>query len=291
MQGLADACGVSVNTIIHFHMLGEITRGACSQLGAWGPAVPLASSLLQMRALDWDMDGPFRNFPLIHVRHPSPGEGQAFLTIGYMGFIGAITGLSSAQMAIGEIGVSYPDATFGEESWVGVPFVFLMRDVMQWDATLEAGLARIHAATRTCNLILGLGDAKVPMFNGIEYGASVDNVFNDTDMMPYNQTWHPRIPGTVYYGMDWLCPSFSEAIANQIKLHYGNLTATVGMQQLSAMAQTGTNHVVWVDYAQHALYTSFAAPLAVQPPAAVAAFDRPYFAFNYTALFDEPAPQ
>lgn len=81
-----------------------------------------------------------------------------------MGYLGALTGVSSAQMGIGEIGVSYPDATFGEESWVGVPFIFLMRDVMQWDATLSAALQRVHDATRTCNLILGIGDAKVPMF-------------------------------------------------------------------------------------------------------------------------------
>ena len=27
--------------------------------------------------------------------------------------------------------------------------------------------------------------------------------------MPRNDTWHARIKGMVYYGMDWLCPNFS----------------------------------------------------------------------------------
>lgn len=32
------------------------------------------------------------------------------------------TGMSSVKMAISEIGVSFPDDTFGEESRYGVPF-------------------------------------------------------------------------------------------------------------------------------------------------------------------------
>lgn len=39
-----------------------------------------------------------------------------------IGWVGSITGMSSAQMAISEIGVSYPDDSFGEESRFGVPF-------------------------------------------------------------------------------------------------------------------------------------------------------------------------
>lgn len=91
--------------------------------------------------------------------------------------------------------------------------------------------------------------------------------------------------------MDWLCPSYSHAIALQLQEHYGNLTATIGMQQLSAIAQTGTNHVVWMDYARQMVYTAFAAPLDVVTPGNVNAYDRPFFAFNYTVLFNEPAPQ
>ena len=46
---------------------------------------------------------------------------------------------------------------------------------------------------------------QVPMMNGIQYSASVANFMNDTNQMPL-ESWHPRLPNIVYFGMDWLCP-------------------------------------------------------------------------------------
>jgi hypothetical protein len=36
-------------------------------------------------------------------------------------------------MAISEIGVAFPDETFGNMSRFGVPFTFLLRDILQFD--------------------------------------------------------------------------------------------------------------------------------------------------------------
>lgn len=69
--------------------------------------------------------------------------------------------MSSAQMAISEIGVSFPDDTFGEESRRGIPFTYILRDVLQYDASLAAAKKRMTDAHRTCDLILGVGDGKV----------------------------------------------------------------------------------------------------------------------------------
>ena len=38
-------------------MLGELTKGSCSMFGAWGNALPAGEGVLQLRALDWNMDG------------------------------------------------------------------------------------------------------------------------------------------------------------------------------------------------------------------------------------------
>lgn len=54
------------------------------------------------------------------------------------------------------------------------------------------------------DLILGVGDGKSNSFRGFEYSYSVLNVFNDVNMQPYNQTWHPRIPGLVYWFIKYL---------------------------------------------------------------------------------------
>lgn len=63
-------------------------------------------------------------------------------------------------MAISEIGVSFPDDTFGRESRIGNPFTFVLREILEFDQTLDQALTRIETAHRTCNLILGVGDGK-----------------------------------------------------------------------------------------------------------------------------------
>lgn len=142
-------------------------------------------------------------------------QGQSFANVGWTGWIGSITGMSSVQTAISEIGVTFPDSTFGKESRFGVPFTFLLRDVLQFDKGLDDAMTHMKDANRTCNLILGVGDGKIDTkdgaapFRGIQYSHSVANFFDDKDMMPRNDTWHPRMDQTVYYGMDWLCPNFS----------------------------------------------------------------------------------
>ena len=97
------------------------------------------------------------------VEPPTEGgeEGVSFANVGWTGWLGSITGMSSERVAISEIGVSFPDASFGNESRVGNPFTFLLRDIIQFDTSLTAGLDRITKAARTCDLILGVGDGKV----------------------------------------------------------------------------------------------------------------------------------
>ncbi|XP_065920263.1 protein dcd1B-like isoform X2 [Dysidea avara] len=175
-----------------------------------------AGGTLQLRALDWDIDGPFKNYPQVTIYHPNKGNGHTFANVGWTGWIGSITGMSSVQMAISEIGVSFPDDTFGHESRFGVPFTYLLRDILQFDNTLTDSMTRMTNAHRTCNLILGVGDGKMDSFRGVEYSASVANYFTPENLQP-TADWHPRIPGIVYWGMKVLDilvgnPKFSPSI-------------------------------------------------------------------------------
>jgi len=40
-------------------------------------------------------------------------------------------------------------------------FQFILRDILQFDYSLQGALDRIEKEKRTCDLILGVGDAKV----------------------------------------------------------------------------------------------------------------------------------
>lgn len=75
-------------------------------------------------------------------------------------------GISDAQLGISEIGVGYPDSTFGEESRIGVPFIvrfdtkfltnkkFILREILQYDYTLDDAINRMANSRRTCGMCL-----------------------------------------------------------------------------------------------------------------------------------------
>lgn len=50
-----SAAGVNYKMLRRVHMIGELTKGHCSMLGAWGSATP-GGSTVQLRAFDWDVN-------------------------------------------------------------------------------------------------------------------------------------------------------------------------------------------------------------------------------------------
>ena len=52
MRGIADGSGVDFKYLKRIHMIGELTKGACSMFGAWGKATSNGQTV-QLRALDW----------------------------------------------------------------------------------------------------------------------------------------------------------------------------------------------------------------------------------------------
>jgi len=211
--------------------------------GAWGSAT-VGEKSIQLRALDWETSNPFRQHPAVLVEHPTDG-GHAYASVGFIGWLGALSGMSEAQLAISEIGIAFPDSTFGNESRVGIPFTFLLRDILQFDATIDDSIRRIQNANRTCDLVLGVGDGKAPHGPGagsedartdgsdlpvvgpvtsIEYSYSVANFQNPKNNAPFNNTWHPYTPDIVKQFMDWNCPGFQETGTHQLQKFHGQIT-------------------------------------------------------------------
>lgn len=171
--------------IERIHLIGELTQGDCSMYVAYGKAT-VGGKTLGMRALDWDVDGPFRNYPSVNVYHPSSAGGHPFANMGFIGWVGALTGMSAAHLGIHEIGVSYPDTThFGNESFVGTPFVFLLRDILEFDTSYTDTVARITNANRTCDLILGVTDGVAGTGRAFAYSSSQLEVYDDTNLQPW----------------------------------------------------------------------------------------------------------
>ena len=81
-------------------MLPEATKGACSMIGASDTATE-TGNLLQLRALDWDVDGPFKDHANLIVYHNDDDpERVSWAHIAWTGFIGSVTGFNEQKMSI-----------------------------------------------------------------------------------------------------------------------------------------------------------------------------------------------
>ncbi|UJR29433.1 hypothetical protein I4U23_010645 [Adineta vaga] len=255
MRGIADAANVNYYSIRRLHMLGEITRGRCSLYGLWGNAT-LGGKTLQLRALDWDTKGGLQDYPVVTIYHPrSTKLGHAFANVAWAGYIGTLTGMSSTQMGISEIGIYFSDDTFGDESMSGLPFIFVERYILQYSQTLDDALSFIANVKRTCRLVLAVADGKLGTARMIQYAHSRVNFFDDENLQPLAE-WHPRLTNAVYLGMDWLCPSRQYKLYKQIFYQYGKVTPQSTIQNITSVAKTGDLHVALYDLTDTIMYVS-----------------------------------
>jgi len=294
VRGMADASGISYEKLWQVNMFPELTKASCSFFGAWGTAVKKAGHSYQLRALDYGVDGPFRDFPQVTVYHPSVGN--AWAQVGFPGSVGVLTGFSSQKLAISEIGVSYADDSFGQgtdntppEKVKGEPWMFVLRDVLQFEDSMVAGNARIAAADRTCSLIIGLGDGKANRANGIQYSGYVAVPYDDTNQLPVNETWHPVVKDTVYNGMDWLCPGYTEPLGQQLQQYHGLIDETVIIQNILPTVQTGDLHIAVYDLTNANMHVSFCKSNTAPESEPLKAFERQFTRLRMTDLFAEPA--
>eukprot|EP01114_Cavostelium_apophysatum_P018333 TRINITY_DN5657_c0_g1_i6.p1 TRINITY_DN5657_c0_g1~~TRINITY_DN5657_c0_g1_i6.p1 ORF type:complete len:445 (-),score=105.18 TRINITY_DN5657_c0_g1_i6:1206-2540(-) len=291
MKGLADgvnnATAVTYDSVYKLSLLGELTKGGCSMFGAWGAALADVPEihLLQMRTLDWDTGGPFPAYPTIVVYHPN--EGHAFANVGWPGWVGSISGMSEVQTAISEIGVLFTDNTWGEESRFGYPFTYVLRDLLQFDNTVDDATNRLANTDRTCDLLFGFGDGKNKDFRGYQYSYSVLNVYNDVNLMPNNATWHPRIEDIVYWGMDWDCPGYNVVLHNMLSQYYGNITVENAIKYIIPATQTGSTQAILYDLTNNFMFCSF---VGLENTPNRNAWERTYTRINMTALFEVQPP-
>jgi isopenicillin-N N-acyltransferase-like protein len=293
MRGMADAAGMDYDMIRRIHYIGEITKGQCSLYGAWGNAT-LSGKTLQLRALDWDTGAGLQNHPTVTIYHPLNDKmGHAFANVGWAGWIGSLTGMSSKKVGISEIGIYWTDFPpyFGNTTFVGIPFVFLERQILQHAEDVFDAESIIRNANRTCTLLLGVGDGKHQTARMVQYSETIVRFFNDTDLEP-QAWWHPRIQNVVYAGMDWFCPFYQHSLSNQLNLYHGTLTPALSIMNVTAAVMTGNLHAAVYDLTDGLLYVGNHAPASATTAGVseenLRAYAQPFLQLNASALFVKP---
>ena len=84
-----------------------------------------------------------------------------FVTVGYAGFIGSVSGMNAKQVSLGEMGGG------GEGKWDGVPMSILMRRAMEECSTLDEVMKLWSGSPRTCEYYYVFADGKIPSAVGV----------------------------------------------------------------------------------------------------------------------------
>ena len=156
MQGVADGAKVPFQKILMmnlfpemFHCIGMAVKGEATHDG----------SLYHVRVLDYSVGKNLQQSAVLIVVKP---EGKyAYMTVGYAGFVGSVTGMNEKKMAIGEIGGE------GYGYWEGIPMAFLMREILENCSTLEEAKERLAQSPRTCEYYYVISDGNQEKMVGV----------------------------------------------------------------------------------------------------------------------------
>jgi len=166
----------------------------------------------------------------------------------------------------------------------------VLKDVAQQATNVDEALGIIEHANRTCNLIIGIGDGAQGKAYGIEYSGYVAVPYNDTTLLPVNDTWHPQIPSVVYNGMDWDCPTYTAALGAQLTKFHGSIDENVVVHDILPTVQTGNLHVAVADLTDMTWHVSFARKTTADPTEPMNGYERQFSRLHMNDLFALPAP-
>ena len=213
----------------------------CSLFVAWGKATAADGHLYQLRALDYETGANIQKHPLIVVY--APKEGNYFANITWAGVVGCISGISEAQLAISEIGDDYHQES---DTFAGIPFMFLLRDILQFDTSLATAIERVKKAPRTTSLMYGIGDGDMGELRGLQTSHIACNVFSPENLEPVTAA-HQRIDDVVYWGMSWNVPAYDGPLHDKLVEHYGKINAEITINDILTSVGTGNLQAVVYD--------------------------------------------
>jgi isopenicillin-N N-acyltransferase like protein len=135
----------------------------------------------------------------------------------------------------------------------------------------------------------GVGDGKSNEFSGFQYSPHVATIIKPDNLLPANDSWHPRIADVVYWGMDWVCPNDNAMLAHQLKAFHGNLSVANTISDVAPFVGTGDVHTVVYDHAAMRMYVATARPDGGAGP--LPAYQRQFTSLDMEKLFAEQPPK
>lgn len=159
MAGLADglkAAGIKsidLKRIQRMHTLPDLTETSCSALVACKSAT-IDGNVWQLRILDYGKGYGLEKRPLITVYHSTKKDERTFASIGWIGFLGLVTGVSERGVCISEMGFGNPPG----ETLAGEPMPFLLKRALRYSDCAKEAVSIIRSANRNNSYAYLVGD-------------------------------------------------------------------------------------------------------------------------------------
>ncbi|MCF6311888.1 MAG: C45 family autoproteolytic acyltransferase/hydrolase [Verrucomicrobiales bacterium] len=157
MDALAVAAGLHPRETRLANFFPELFH--CSGFALHGKAT-LGGRMYHGRVLDYLRGLGLEQNAVVMVMRPD--DGNAWVNVGYAGFIGSVTAMNEKHLAIGEMGGR------GEGDWDGKPMAQLMREVMEKADTIDQAVEIMRQSPRTCVYYYVISDAKSGRAVGIK---------------------------------------------------------------------------------------------------------------------------
>jgi isopenicillin-N N-acyltransferase like protein len=140
--------------IVKKMMAGDLGT-SCSNFSVCSTATKDESHYV-VRILDWGLHkiSKLHEYPLLLVADPD--EGIPFVNIGWVGFLGAVSGMNAEGITLGEMGYGSPP----NERLSGFPMPFLLRDVLLKSHSLKDVRHVLSEAPGTNSFVFLMSDGK-----------------------------------------------------------------------------------------------------------------------------------
>jgi len=205
MDAIADAAGMDRQEGRLANFFPELFH--CSGFSLFGDAT-VGGRMYHGRVLDYLKGVGLEQNAVVTVYRPD--EGNAWVNIGYAGFIGSVTAMNEKHVSIGEMGGK------GQGNWDGKPMAELVREVMEKAGTLDEAVEIMRKGPRTCEYYYVISDGRTKCAVGIRATPSEFEVVKPGEAQP-------RLPHAIKDAVVLSAGDRYENLVARVKEHYGQI--------------------------------------------------------------------
>jgi len=207
MDALAAAAALPREEVRLANFFPELFH--CSGFAVLGKAT-VGGRLYHGRILDYLRGMGLEQNAVVMVFQPD--QGNAWVNIGYAGFVGSVTAMNAKHVAIGEMGGK------GQGHWDGKPMAELVREVMEKANTLDEAVEIMRKGPRTCEYYYVISDGKTGRAVGIAATPDKFEVIRPGEKHP--ELRHPIPDAVVMSGGERY-----DELARRVEANFGKLDA------------------------------------------------------------------